>query len=106
MNIVGEIRWYLGDNYARLKYSESKEAFSIDAILVPSQHRQKGIGTILINHVVLLADALNKKIHVAARPLGKNNEEQLMRLVRFYKRFNFEYEDKGLTVIYMVRLPQ
>jgi predicted GNAT family acetyltransferase len=74
MNIAGEIRWHLGDNYARLKYSESKEAFSIDMLLVPAAHRQKGIATSLINYVLLLADALNKNVYVAARPLGHSNQ--------------------------------
>lgn len=105
MNITGEIRWYLGENYARLKYSESKEAFSIDTVLVPSPHREKGIGTMLVKHVLFMADAFNKKVHVAVRPLGQNDERQLIRLVKFYQRFNFEYEDRGLTVVYMVRFP-
>lgn len=60
----------------------------------------------LIKHVLILADVLNKKVHVAARPLGQSNEQQLMRLVKFYERFNFECEEQGLTVMYMVRFPR
>lgn len=103
MNIVGELKWYLGNNYAHLKFSESKEAFFIDTVMVPSSHRSRGIGTYLINHVLTLADNNKKVVRVSARPIGNLTEERLLRLISYYVRFGFVVEDRGLSIAYMVR---
>lgn len=103
MNIVCELKWYLGNDYAQLKFSESRDAFFIDTIMVPAAHRGKGIGTHLIKHVLILADAKEKIVRVSARPIADANEERLQRLVAYYKRFGFSVEDRGLSIAYMVR---
>ena len=103
MNIVGEMRWYLGDDYALLKFSESRGAFSIDSIIVPASHRNEGIGTMLIKRILLLADAEGKEVMVSARPIGPSSEEILQRLIKYYEHFGFEMYDRGLTIAYMRR---
>ena len=103
MNIVGEIKYHLGDDYAVLNFSESKGAFSIDTVMVPASHRNKGIGTILVRHVILLADSFHKEVCLSVRPIGTFSEERLQRLVAYYKRFDFKVLDRGQTIVYMIR---
>lgn len=103
MNIIGEIKYYLDDDYAHLKFSESKETFSIDTVMVPASYRNSGIGTILINRILFLADCLGKEVRLSARPIGSVSEEKLERLTAFYKRLGFKVLDRGLTVSYMAR---
>ncbi len=104
MNITGEMRCFLGDgDYAQLKFAESKTSLSIDIVMVPAAHRNRGIGAMLIRRVLLLADSMGKDIFVSARPIGNSSEERLNRLVEYYKRFGFEVTDRGLTAVYMVR---
>ena len=104
MNISGEIKCFLGDgDYAQLKFSESGTSFSLDIIMVPSSHRNKGVGTILVNRLLVMADSMNKDIFVSVRPIGNNSEETLRRLVRYYEHFGFETYDTGLTTVFMVR---
>jgi len=71
--------------------------------MVPAAYRNKGIGALLIQRVLLLADSMGKDIFVSARPIGNNSEERLNRLVTYYGRFGFEVTDRGLTTVYMVR---
>jgi GNAT superfamily N-acetyltransferase len=101
MNVVGEIKWFLGDDYAHLKFSESKTSFSIDVVMVPSAHRGNGIGTALIRHILCLADCMGKDVYVSARPLVQYSEEKLARLIVYYERLGFEITDRGLTTAYM-----
>jgi GNAT superfamily N-acetyltransferase len=103
MNIVGEIRYNLGEDYARLKFSETRDSFSIDTVMVPAAHRGKGIGTFLINHVLTLADRMQKEVYLTARPMGNANEENINRLVRYYRKFDFFEYDRGVTASYMRR---
>jgi GNAT superfamily N-acetyltransferase len=105
VNIVGEMKYFLGDgdDYAQLKFSESKSAFSIDIVLVPAAHRNQGVGTALINHVLLLADCMGKEVNLCARPIGSASEEVLARLVAYYQGLGFEVIDTGVTTAYMTR---
>lgn len=103
MNIVGEMRWFLGDDYAQMKYSESGGSFSIDLVMVPASYRSRGIGANLISHVLYLADRMEKDVYLSARPIGSYSEEKLERLIAYYQRLGFEVIDKGLTVAYMQR---
>lgn len=103
MNVVGEIKYFLGNDYAHLKFSETKESFSVDIIMVPVAHRGQGIGTLLLNYVISLADSKGKKIFVSARPIGQLNAERLEKLIVFYERHGFEVYDRGVTTAYMVR---
>jgi GNAT superfamily N-acetyltransferase len=103
MNIIGEIKWFFGDDYAHLKFSESKTSFSIDIVMVPSAHRGAGIGTMLIRHVLYLADSMGKDVYVSARPFAQFSEEKLGRLITYYQRLGFEVTDRGLTTAYMRR---
>ncbi len=103
MNIVGEIRYNFGEDFACLKFSETREAFSIDTVMVPAAHRGKGIEAFLINHVLTLADKMQKEVYLTARPRGNVNDENIDRLVKYYRKFDiFEY-DRGLTASYMRR---
>ena len=77
MNVVGEIKWYLDNDYAHLSFSEGVGSFSIDTVMVPAAHRSKGIGTKLIRHVLILADQLGKQVLISARPIGETSEERL-----------------------------
>jgi predicted GNAT family acetyltransferase len=104
MNITGEIRCYLGDSdYACLKYSEGKSSFAIDIVDVPASSRKQGIGTMLIEHVLVMANSMKKDVYVTARPFYSASQENIERLVRYYERFGFRVYDRGLTVAYMVR---
>lgn len=104
MNITGEIKFFVGNgDYAHLKFSESKSSFSIDLISVPSAHRSKGIGALLISRVLQLADTMEKDIYLSARPIGSYSPERLARLVSYYKRFGFGIIDEGLTMVAMKR---
>lgn len=102
MNVVGEIRLYLGgSDYAQLKFSETKTSFSIDIVMVPVSHRNQGIGKTLINHILLLAEGMGKDVYVSARPIGSFTEVKLERLIAYYRGFGFEVIDRGITVAYM-----
>ncbi len=103
MNIAGEIKCFLGDDYAYLKFSESKTAFSIDIVMVPAASRNAGIGTMLINHVLLMSEGAGKDVYVSARPFAQFSEEKLERLISYYERFGFRVTDRGLTTAYMCR---
>ena len=105
MNIVGEVHWHLGDDAAVLKFSESDEAFSIDLVMVPAMNRGRGIGSTLVRHVLTLADAMGKNVHVAARPVPCSDQKRLERLEEFYTRFGFHVVDRGETATYMMRQP-
>ncbi len=70
MNIVGEIKWHVGGDYAYLKFSESTGAFSIDTVMVPTSCRNRGIETMLINRILFLADCLGKEVRLSARPIA------------------------------------
>lgn len=103
MNIVGELRYYLGGDYATLRFSESATSMSIDIVLVPAIHRSRGVGTELIHQVLHLADCTAREVHVAARPIGVSGAAALERLVAYYRRFGFEETDRGVSVVYMRR---
>lgn len=104
MNIIGEIRYYLGEgDYAQLKFSEGKNSLSIDIVMVPSRYRNRGIGTMLINRILLLADSMNKSVYLSARPIGSSSEEMLQKLVSYYERFGFKLVDRGMLVAHMSR---
>ena len=103
MNVSGEIKYFLGSDYAHLKFSETKNSISIDSVIVPFSHRSRGIGTALIQRVLLLADGLRKDVFISARPIGVCDEERLQRLVGFYEQFDFCKYDRGVTVVYMKR---
>ncbi len=104
MNITTEMRWHLGDSdSALLEFSESRHSFSIDKVLVPSRFRGQGIGSQLINRVLILADAQDKEVYLSARPIGQTDEVRLQALVDYYRRFDFVPTDRGLTVVYMKR---
>lgn len=88
-----------------LRYSESRDALSLDLVLVPSRHRGLGLGSLLIRRVLLVADALHKPVLTKARPIGGYSAEALERLVRYYARFGFHPGHRGLTAVHMRRLP-
>jgi len=103
VNIVGEMKWFFGDDYAQMKFSEISGSFSIDLVMVPASHRSQGIGTKLIRRVLRLAESVGKDVYISARPISSYNEEKLEQLITYYQRFGFEVIDRGLTVAYMQR---
>ena len=106
MNIVGEVRQFLGGDHAVLKYSESRSSLSIDVVLVPARHRGQGVGGGLIARVLMLADITDRQVFVDARPIGSSGDIALERLVTYYGQFGFQPFDRGLTVVHMCRQPR
>lgn len=88
-----------------MRYSESRDAFSLDVVLVPGSFRAKGLGSLLVRRVLLAADALGKPVLTTARPIGGYSEETLERLVRYYSGFGFRTVQRGLTAVHMRRPP-
>ena len=103
MNVTGEIRWYLGEDCANLRFSEDRYSFYVDSVLVPASFRRQGIGSQLLGHILSLADAMDKDVFLSARPIGPNDPERLWRLVHYYERFGFVITDEGLTSVQMKR---
>lgn len=104
LNITGEFVWHLGNNdHAKLTFSESRNAYSLDTVLVPAKFRSQGIGTELIKRLLILADGQQKDVFLSARPIGSSSEDQLARLVSYYEGFGFSTIDKGFSVVYMKR---
>ncbi|MEW6365525.1 MAG: GNAT family N-acetyltransferase [Acidobacteriota bacterium] len=99
------MKWFLGDDYAQIRFSESTRSFSVDIVMVPAAHRGQGIGTTLIQHIIHLADCMGKDVYLSARPIGSFSAEKLDRLVAYYRRLGFEVIDTGLTVSHMRREP-
>ncbi len=105
MNLTGEIKFFLGKNdYAHLKFSETKTSLSIDIVMVPFKHRGTGVGTSLLQRIIVMADGMEKDIYTSARPIGAFSDERLEQLVQFYQQFDFHVYDRGLTVAYMKRI--
>lgn len=88
-----------------LRYSESRDALSLDLVLVPGRFRRLGVGSLLIRRLLVLADALGKPVLTTARPIGGYSAEALERLVRYYASFGFHPQHRGLTAVHMRRLP-
>ncbi len=107
MDIVAELKWqFAPKDFARLKFTETDSAFSIDMMLVPSSHRGQGVGSELLKNVLILADAKNKVVNLTARPIGAELKKQALdRLVSFYQNFGFRVTETGVTVVYMRREP-
>lgn len=104
LNATCEMRVHLGDGgTALLRFSESRHAFSLDLILVPSESRGSGLGTILLERLFAIADSLGKPIHTTARPIGKSDPQILARLVRYYERLGFREVEKGFGTVHMKR---
>lgn len=104
INASTEMRVFLGDSgSAVMRFSESRHAFSLDLILVPSECRSTGLGTELILRLLAIADAVGKPVHTTARPIGQSNPEILERLVRYYERFGFASVDRGFRTVHMKR---
>ena len=103
MDITGEIKLFLDKDYALLKFSETKDSFSIETVMVPYKYRGMGIGTTLIQRMIVWADNMQKDVFTSARPIGICNEEKVQRLVRFYEQFDFYAYKRGITAVYMKR---
>jgi GNAT superfamily N-acetyltransferase len=95
VNLTGEVRYHLADKeYARVKFSEGINSFSIDIVFVPSPFRQQGIGKALVKRVLAIADSVGKEVLVTVRPLGQSSEEIIAGLISFYERFGFSVTDR------------
>lgn len=103
MNLNGEIKLFLGKDFAQIKFTETKSSFTIDTVMVPYEHRGMGIGTALVKRVIVWADEMQKDIFTSARPIGPSSEEKVQRLVRFYEQFDFLAYEQGVTAVYMKR---
>lgn len=104
MNLTGELHYHLeGRETARLKFSEGVSSFSIDIVFVPSRFRRQGIGKVLVERVLALADASGKEVLVTVRPLGQSNEDIISRLIRFYQQFGFALTDRDPGLAHMCR---
>lgn len=104
MNLTGELHYHLeGKEYARVRFSEGVNSFSIDIVFVPAPFRKRGIGKELVNRVLALADATGKEVLVTVRPLGQSGEDIILRLIRFYQQFGFELTDRDPGLAHMRR---
>jgi len=104
LNASSEMKVRLGERRtAVMRFSESRHAFSLDLILVPSGCRGGGLGTELIGRLLAMADFLGKPVHTMARPIGRSDPETLARLVRFYERLGFITVEKGFRAVHMKR---
>lgn len=103
MNITGEIKLFFDKDYAQLKFSETNGSLSIDTVMVPFKHRGLGIGTALIQRMLVWADSMQKDVFTSARPIGTHSDEKVQRLVRFYEQFDFHAYKRGVTAVYMKR---
>ncbi len=104
LNLTAEVRCHLGgEESAVLRFSEGKDAFVLDLVLVPAEHRAQGLGTALIHRLLVLADWAGKRIDTTARPIGRSTPETLERLVRYYEGLGFHRTKEGLTSVMMSR---
>jgi GNAT superfamily N-acetyltransferase len=104
MNLTGEFHYHLeGKEYARVKFSEGINSFSIDIVFVPSPFRQQGIGKVLVQRVLAIADSVGKEVFVTVRPLGHSDEEIVSRLISFYTQFGFDLTDRDPGLAHMRR---
>ncbi len=104
MNLTGELHYHLeGRDYARAKFSEGVNSFSIDIVFVPSKFRQRGIGKELVKRVLAIADAAGKEVFVTVRPLGQSGEDIISNLIHFYEHFGFSLTDRDPGIAHMHR---
>lgn len=104
MNLTGELHYHLeGKDYARVKFSEGINSFSIDIVFVPSQFRKRGIGKALVTRALAIADAAGKETFVTVRPLGQSGEDIISSLIRFYQQFGFSLTDRDPGLAHMHR---
>jgi GNAT superfamily N-acetyltransferase len=89
-----------------LEFSEGAEGFELGVMLVPGEHRGTGLGSLLLERLLVLADSLGKPVHTQARPIGSSTPETLARLVRYYERWGFEPRQRGVTSVMMTRPPR
>lgn len=104
MNLTGELHYHLeGRDYARVKFSEGVNSFSIDIVFVPSAFRQRGIGKELVKRALAIADAAGKEVFVTVRPLGQSGEDIISNLIHFYEKFGFNLTDRDPGLAHMHR---
>jgi GNAT superfamily N-acetyltransferase len=103
-NLEGELVLHLGAaGDARLRFSEGRDAFVLDLVLVPSATRGQGHGSALIARLLAIADALGKPVALTARPIGRSSAPALERLVRYYQTFGFVADQRGVSSVLMRR---
>ena len=89
-----------------LRFSEGQGALSLDLVLLPSELRNMGMGSMLLARMLALADRTGMPVRTTARPIGPNNPKIFARLVRFSERFGFRTEHKAADRVMMRRPPQ
>ncbi|MHB8799506.1 MAG: GNAT family N-acetyltransferase [Thermoanaerobaculia bacterium] len=100
----GEFRCKVGGRLdAFLRFAEDDASFVLDLVLVPKAARHRGVGSLLVERLILLADSVGKPVRLVARPVGQSSTEALERLAAFYRRFGFIETDRRLTSILMSR---
>ncbi len=104
INITAELKCHLGEGQtAVLRFSEGKDAFILDLVLVPGEFRARGLGTALVERLLFMADATGKPVHTTARPIGRSTPDTLDRLVRYYERLGFQEVKRGISSVLMSR---
>jgi GNAT superfamily N-acetyltransferase len=104
LNMTAEVRCHLGgEETAVLRFSEGKDAFMLDLVLVPAKFRGRGLGTALVRRLLRLADAVGKPVHTTARPIGRSTPDTLSRLVLYYERLGFHVLQRGVASVLMRR---
>ncbi len=103
MRVTGELRYEIGADHAILRYWENDAEFHVDTVFVPAGARQEGIGTALMNRVLILADAEAKPVSLKARPIGVTGVDALQRLVRYYEDLGFSVVNREASSADMIR---
>ena len=100
----GEFRFDVGERSgAFLRFVEDEESFLLDLVLVPMAARRRGVGSLLVKRLILLADSVGKPVRLVARPVGQSAPDLLEKLATFYRRFGFVETERKLTSILMSR---
>ncbi len=101
--LQAEVVVLLEKDRAVLRFSENTQTLVLELVMVPSRFRGRGIGTLLVRRLLLLADALGKPVVTTARPIGRSTPEALEHLVAYYSRLGFQISQRGLTSVKMCR---
>ncbi len=90
----------------QIRAVERDDEIFVETVWVPAAHRSHGLGTRLLERVLLLADALGKPVRLEVRPLGTTGADVTLRLVSWYRAFGFEVVGSASTVPTLVRPPR
>lgn len=102
--MIGELQFRDGRRQiAQLRFVERDDVFDLELVLVVSSERGRGLGTQLVERLLVLADAADKAILTTARPIGSLSTQSIERLTRYYERLGFTVVERGVSSVGMRR---